>query len=66
MAFYIFYYFLSLKNKALEKRQKRYDSCLFIKKTYFRMTWVDFVGQIGGLLGLCIGFSLLSGKIQLI
>ena len=29
------------------------------------MTWVDFVGQIGGLLGLCIGFSLLSGKIQL-
>ena len=35
MAFYIFYYLLSLKNKALEKRQKRYDSCLFIKKNIF-------------------------------
>jgi hypothetical protein len=25
------------------------------------MTWVDFVSQIGGVLGLCMGFSFLSG-----
>ena len=24
------------------------------------MTWIDFVSQIGGVLGLCIGFSLIS------
>ena len=30
----------------------------------FRMTWVDFVGQIGGVLGLCIGFSFLSGNLD--
>ena len=25
-----------------------------------RMTWIDLVSQIGGLLGLCLGFSLVS------
>ncbi len=25
-----------------------------------RLSWTDFIGQIGGLLGLCIGFSLVS------
>ena len=25
-----------------------------------RLTWVGFISQIGGLLGLCLGFSLIS------
>ena len=25
------------------------------------MTWIGFFSQMGGLLGLCLGFSLLSG-----
>ena len=26
-----------------------------------RMTWIDFISQMGGLLGLFLGFSLISG-----
>ena len=26
-----------------------------------KMTWIDFVSQIGGLLGLCLGFSVCMG-----
>ena len=28
---------------------------------YPSMTWIGFFSQMGGLLGLCLGFSLLSG-----
>lgn len=37
------------------------EPAVFQFRRSLRMTWVDFVGQIGGLLGLCIGFSLISG-----
>ena len=26
-----------------------------------RLGWIDYISQVGGLLGLCIGFSLMSG-----
>ena len=50
-----------------------YDKDIVIANFYFepaaifqftrdpRMTWGDFISQMGGLLGLCIGFSALSG-----
>ena len=32
----------------------------FVYERKARMTWVDFISQMGGLFGLCMGFSLIS------
>lgn len=60
-------------SNAVTPEYDAYDEDIAVVSFYFesaevfefsreaRMTWVGFISQIGGLMGLCLGFSFISG-----